>query len=99
MSFSLAFQLIVSNGASPFSLWAGHLLFDIPFTLVISTVATIAFASINQFHGVGQFWVSLVLYGISGTLYAYMFAVFVDSALGAWAGVAIFNALTFLVYL
>lgn len=81
------------------ALWTGHLLFEVPSVLLIATVATIAFAAIGQFHGVGELWVCLVLYGLSATLYAFLFAVFTGSVLGAWAGVAIFNAITFLIYL
>lgn len=67
--------------------------------LLVATVATIAFAAIGQLRGLGELWVCLVLYGLSATVYSFVFAVFVGSVLGAWAGVAIFNAITFLIYL
>lgn len=70
-----------------------------PGVLLVATVATIAFAAIGQFRGLGELWICLVLYGLSATVYSFISAVFVGSVLGAWAGVAIFNAITFLIYL
>ena len=89
-----------SNGASPVSLWLGHILFELPPILLVSTVITIVFSvATSQFSAPGDLWICLVLYGIASTLYAYLFALFLDSALAAWALVAGINVILFLLYL
>ncbi|ORX35007.1 hypothetical protein BD324DRAFT_633591 [Kockovaella imperatae] len=89
-----------SNGAAPVSLWLGHLLFELPGILFVSSVITIVyFVASSQFSGPGDLWICLVLYGIASTLYAYLFALFLDSALAAWALVAGTNVILFLLYL
>lgn len=87
-----------SNGARPAALWAGHLLFELPFIFLVATIVTIACAAVGQFTGLGQFWVCLVLYGISGTIYAYFFSLFLKTSFGAWAAVAFANGVVFLFY-
>lgn len=87
-----------SNGARPAALWAGHLLFELPFILLVATIVTIACAGVGQFTGLGQFWVCLVLYGISATIYAYLFSLFLKTSFGAWAAVASINGIVFLFY-
>lgn len=46
-----------SNGLhNPIGLWLGHLMFDTIFTLLMSTIVIIIFATAsNQFHGLGFF--------------------------------------------
>lgn len=91
---------IHSNGASPAALWLGHLLFELPAILLVSTVITIVFAVVsNQFFGPGTLWFCFVLYGISATLYSFLFALWLNSALAAWALVAGTNVILFLLYL
>jgi ATP-binding cassette subfamily A (ABC1) protein 3 len=88
-----------SNGLhNPIGLWLGHLMFDTIFTLIMSTIVIIVFAAAsNQFHGLGFFWLVMVLYGITGTLFAYCVSLVVVSPLAAFAAVAGYQIVMFLV--
>ncbi|KAG1725891.1 uncharacterized protein EDB91DRAFT_1086964 [Suillus paluster] len=80
----------LSNGLSdPIGLWIGHLLWDSIFSVTLATIIIIIFAvTTNQFHGLGFFWVVLVLYGIVGALFAYCVSLFMSSPLSSFAAVA-----------
>ncbi|KAF7340910.1 hypothetical protein MSAN_02075900 [Mycena sanguinolenta] len=90
-----------SNGLhNPIGLWLGHLAFDTIFTIIMSTIVIIIFAAVsNQFHGLVFFWLVMVLYGIAGTLFAYCVSVAVTSPLAAFAAVAGYQIVMFLLYL
>ncbi|KAJ4470921.1 hypothetical protein J3R30DRAFT_3710877 [Lentinula aciculospora] len=90
-----------SNGLSnTVGLWLGHLMFDWIFSIISATVTIIIFASVsNQFHGLGLFWVVLVLYGIASTLFAYCMSLLVSSPLAAFAAVAGYQVIMFILYL
>ncbi|KAF7436184.1 hypothetical protein PC9H_003010 [Pleurotus ostreatus] len=90
-----------SNGLSnPVGLWIGHLLFDSICGVIIATVVVIVFvAASNQFHGLGLLWLVLVLYGIVGALFAYSVALFMPSPLAAFAAVAGYQIIMFILYL
>ncbi|KAJ7045165.1 hypothetical protein C8F04DRAFT_989821 [Mycena alexandri] len=90
-----------SNGLyNPIGLWLGHLAFDSIFTVIMATVVIIIFAAAsNQFHGLGFFWLVLVLYGIAGTLFAYCTSLMVASPLAAFAAVAGYQFIMFLLYI
>ena len=89
-----------SNGASPAALWLGHILFELPAILLVSIVVTVIFATLSsQFNGIGVLFICFVLYGVASTLYSYMFALFLNSPLAAWALVAGINVILFLLYL
>ncbi|KAJ7360966.1 hypothetical protein DFH08DRAFT_1074070 [Mycena albidolilacea] len=90
-----------SNGLhNPIGLWLGHLAFDTIFTVIMSTVVIIVFAAVsNQFHGLGFFWLVMVLYGIAGTLFAYCASLLVTSPLAAFAAVAGYQIVMFLLYI
>ena len=91
---------VCSNGATPVALWLGHLLYEVPGILLVSTAITLIFTfASSQFSGTGQLWICFVLYGISGTLYSFLVALFLNSALAGWALVAGFNVILFLLYL
>ncbi|BEI81402.1 hypothetical protein CcaverHIS002_0205620 [Cutaneotrichosporon cavernicola] len=87
-----------SNGARPAAVWAGHLAFELPGIFIVATLITIACAGAGQFTGLGQFWVCLVLYGISATCYAFLFSLFFKTSFGAWAAIAVINGVIFLFY-
>ncbi|KAF8640810.1 hypothetical protein AX17_000459 [Amanita inopinata Kibby_2008] len=91
----------LSNGlTNPVGLWLGHLLFDTIFTLLLSTLIIIIIAAVtNQFRGLGFFWLILVLYGIAGALFAYCVSLLVSSPLAAFAVVAGYQIIIFLLYL
>ncbi|ORY26511.1 hypothetical protein BCR39DRAFT_541062 [Naematelia encephala] len=89
-----------SNGATPVSLWLGHLLHDTPSIILVSSLITILLATLShQFSAFGFVWICLVLYGISATLFAYCAALWLESALAGWAVVAGLNVILFLLYL
>ncbi|THU78042.1 P-loop containing nucleoside triphosphate hydrolase protein, partial [Dendrothele bispora CBS 962.96] len=90
-----------SNGLSnTVGLWMGHLMFDFIFSVISSTVIVIIFGAVsNQFHGLGIFWVVLILYGVAGTLFAYFVSLFVSSPLAAFAAVAGYQVVMFVLYL
>ncbi|KAF9022600.1 P-loop containing nucleoside triphosphate hydrolase protein [Hymenopellis radicata] len=91
-----------SNGLSdPIGLWLGHLSFDVIFSILSASiiVSIFAFAASDQFHGLGLFWLVLVLYGVAGTLLSYCFSLLVASPLGAFAASAGYQAVMFLLYL
>ncbi|KAK7686529.1 hypothetical protein QCA50_010128 [Cerrena zonata] len=91
----------LSNGlADPVGLWLGHLMFDSIFCIVIATLIIIIFAGVsNQFHGLGFFWVVLVLYGIVGALFSYCVSLAVTSPLAAFAACAGYQIIMFILYL
>ncbi|KAJ7077598.1 hypothetical protein C8R43DRAFT_1178602, partial [Mycena crocata] len=90
-----------SNGLhNPVGLWLGHLMFDSVFTVIMATIVVIVFAAAsNQFHGLGFFWLIMVLYGITGTLFAYCASLVVVSPLAAFATVAGYQIVMFLLYI
>ncbi|KAJ6479217.1 hypothetical protein C8R47DRAFT_1019314, partial [Mycena vitilis] len=90
-----------SNGLhNPIGLWLGHLAFDSIFTVIMATIVIIIFAAAsNQFHGLGFFWLVMVLYGIAGTLFAYGASLVVSSPLAAFAAVAGYQIVMFLLYI
>lgn len=90
----------ISNGASPVALWLGHLIFELPGIFFVSAIIVIIFSVItSQFHAPGDLFVCFVLYGVAVTLWAYFFALFLNSPLAAWALVAGINVILFLLYL
>lgn len=93
-------SLTISNGATPVGLWLGHLLFELPGIVLVSIVITVVFATVSsQFNGIGELFACFVLYGISATLYAFCFSLFLTSQLAAWALYAGISVILFLLYL
>ncbi|KAF9011286.1 hypothetical protein BDQ17DRAFT_1298756 [Cyathus striatus] len=91
----------MSNGlTNPIGLWLGHLMFDTISVVILSTIIIIVFAAAsNQFHGLGLFWVVMVLYGIAGALFSYCVSLIVASPLAAFAAVAGYQVVMFILYL
>jgi len=90
-----------SNGlTNPAGLWLGHLLFDGILGTILATFIIIVFAAAStQFHGAGYLWLVLVLYGFAAALFSYCFSLFTSSPLAAFAAVAGYQAVMFIVYL
>ena len=75
----------LSNGMTPAGLWLGHLLFDFPWIVLISTIVVIVFGTTtSQFYALGAFWAVCVLYGVAGALFAYVISTFGESAYNVW---------------
>ncbi|XP_006453888.1 hypothetical protein AGABI2DRAFT_196444 [Agaricus bisporus var. bisporus H97] len=91
----------LSNGLSnPMGLWFGHLMFDTIFSVILTTIIIIVFsATSNQFHGLGQFWFVMVLYGVTGALFAYCISLAMTTPLAAFAAVAGYQVVMFILYL
>ncbi|KAH8119799.1 P-loop containing nucleoside triphosphate hydrolase protein [Phellopilus nigrolimitatus] len=90
----------LSNGlADPVGLWLGHLMFDSMFSVAAATIIIIVFATVTtQLHGLGLFWVVLALYGITGALFAYCVSLVTASPLAAFAVVAGYQVIMFVLY-
>ncbi|KAG8700285.1 hypothetical protein FRC11_013061, partial [Ceratobasidium sp. 423] len=89
----------LSNGMTPAGLWLGHLLFDFPWVVLISTIVTIIFATVtSQFYALGVLWVVMVLYGVAGALFAYVISTFVNSPLAAFAVAGGYNVVISVLY-
>ncbi|GLB43544.1 putative ABC-2 family transporter protein [Lyophyllum shimeji] len=91
----------MSNGlADPVGLWLGHLMFDTIISTILATIIIIVFATAsNQFQGLGFLWFVMVLYGITGALFAYCVSLLVASPLAAFATVAGYQVIMFVLYL
>ncbi|KAG8705174.1 hypothetical protein FRC09_003117, partial [Ceratobasidium sp. 395] len=89
----------LSNGMTPAGLWLGHLLFDLPWITLISTVICAVFGIVTkQFYALGAFWVVLELYGVAGALFAYVVSTFVDSPLASFAVTGGYNGMMSILY-
>ncbi|KDR85831.1 hypothetical protein GALMADRAFT_234928 [Galerina marginata CBS 339.88] len=91
----------LSNGLTdPIGLWLGHLLFDSIPVVILSTIITIVFAvASNQFHGLGFLWFIMVLYGLTAALFSYCVSLMVASPLAAFATVAGYQFVIFILYI
>ncbi|KIM38139.1 hypothetical protein M413DRAFT_420628 [Hebeloma cylindrosporum] len=89
-----------SNGlTNPIGLWLGHLMFDMISSVLLSTIIIIIFATVaHQFYGLGFLWLVLVLYGVSAALFAYCLSLMVSSPLAAFAIVAGYQFIIFVLY-
>ncbi|KAK6508089.1 hypothetical protein TWF506_010193 [Arthrobotrys conoides] len=89
-----------SNGVRAGSLWIAYTLFDFMFILVISVVVTIILvASTSVWWNVGHLFAILMLYGLAAVLFAYIVSLLAKSQLAAFAMVAGYNAVLFLLYM
>jgi ATP-binding cassette, subfamily A (ABC1), member 3 len=89
-----------SNGIRPLPLWASYTLFDLSFVLLGAALSvSIIRAVTNVFYGLGYLFFVFFLYGLVGTLGAYVVSLFAGSQLAAFAIAAGFQAVMFLVYL
>lgn len=87
-----------SNGARPSALWAGHVLSEVPGILIVSSfIAIVCAAATDQFHGMGLFWLCMVLYGVSATLWGYLLTLRARTPVAAFAVYATFNLFVLLV--
>ncbi|QRV97372.1 ABC transporter [Ceratobasidium sp. AG-Ba] len=89
----------LSNGMTPAGLWLGHLLFDLPWVVLIATIITIVFGvATSQFYALGALWAVMVLYGIAGALFAYVISTFVKSPLAGFAVAGGYNVIMSVLY-
>ncbi|SNX85939.1 related to ATP-binding cassette, sub-family A [Melanopsichium pennsylvanicum] len=91
--------MALTNGMRATPLWLGHLFAEVPVILIstIPVALVYAYAS-QQFAGEGVFWVVLFLHGVSSTLQSFVVSLFAPNQLAAFAIVAAWNVLAFLIY-
>ncbi|TFK24250.1 nod factor export ATP-binding protein I [Coprinopsis marcescibilis] len=92
----------LSNGLSdPIGLWLGHLLFDTISVVIASTIIVIVLQAVapNNFFGLGFLWFIMVIYGITAALFAYCASLWMASPLAAFAAVAGYQFVVFVLYL
>ncbi|KZT61334.1 P-loop containing nucleoside triphosphate hydrolase protein [Calocera cornea HHB12733] len=91
-----------SNGLTPLGLWLGHLLFEMPFILIISSLISLVFAfgqQSSQFYSTAVLWVVITLYGMASALFSFCVTLLlVTSGLAAFALVAGYQVILFLLY-
>lgn len=87
-----------SNGARPSALWAGHVLSEVPGILLVSSfIAIVCAAATDQFHAMGLFWLCMVFYGVSATLWGYLITLRARTPVAAFAVYVTFNMVVFLI--
>ncbi|KAF3942382.1 hypothetical protein ABW19_dt0205534 [Dactylella cylindrospora] len=89
-----------SNGVRAGSLWTAYTFFDFIFVLIITIVATIIMvASTSVWWSVGYLYACFMLYGLAAVLFAYIVSLLAKSQLAAFAMVAGYQAVMFLLYM
>ncbi|KAG8890900.1 hypothetical protein FRB98_002920 [Tulasnella sp. 332] len=91
----------LSNGLTPTGLHLGHLLAEMPMILVSSAImiAVWGVKASAQFADLGLMWFIFVLYGAAGALFSYAVSQFMSSALKAFATLAVYNVILYILYL
>ncbi|KAG8916323.1 hypothetical protein FRC02_004045 [Tulasnella sp. 418] len=91
----------LSNGLTPLGLHLGHLLAELPLILITMTIIIIVFTTVAapQFAAPGLLWLVLVLYGIAGTLLAFVGALLLSSPLIAFATYGAFSVVISILYI
>ncbi|KAK9467174.1 hypothetical protein V1512DRAFT_262126 [Lipomyces arxii] len=89
-----------SNGLRVVPLWTAYLLFDTALVLVSSVVCIIIFAATTPYwYGLGYLFIIMFLYGVASILFAFVVSLIAATQLAAFAIVAAFQCIYFLVYL
>jgi ABC-type multidrug transport system ATPase subunit len=88
-----------SNGVRALSLWLAYISFDFCLVVASSVIAIIIFRVVSDiwFH-IGYLFVVFFLYGLCGTLCAYLVSLFTKSQLAAFAFAAGGQCVVFLIY-
>ncbi|TKY84527.1 hypothetical protein EX895_006429 [Sporisorium graminicola] len=91
--------MALTNGMRAIPFWLGHLIAELP-VIVISTVpvAVVYTRVSDQFTGGGVFWVVLFLHGVASTLQSFVVSLLAPNQLAAFAIVAAWNVLAFLIF-
>ena len=88
-----------SNGVRAGPLWLAYILFDFLIVLLVSAISVIIFTGTsNVLYGPGYLFVIFALYGLSGTLMAYVVSLFTTSQLATFAFAAGGQCVFFLIY-
>ena len=91
--------MMLTNGMRALPFWLGHLLAELPVMILASVPVALVYAFVSdQFAGVGVFWVTLFLYALAATLQSFVVSLFAPNQLAAFAIMAAWNVLAFLIY-
>ncbi|KAL2759476.1 hypothetical protein ACRALDRAFT_1074244 [Sodiomyces alcalophilus JCM 7366] len=89
-----------SNGVRPLPLWMAYIAFDFGIVLVSSAIAIALWAALSDiWYHVGYVYLIFILYGLSSILLAYCISLFTKTQLGAYASVALYQVVVFLIYM
>ncbi|KAL4996214.1 hypothetical protein BDV10DRAFT_172649 [Aspergillus recurvatus] len=89
-----------SNGVRALSLWLAYISFDFCLVVASSVLAVIIFRAVTDiWYHIEYLFVVFFLYGLCGTLCAYLVSLFTKSQLAAFAFAAGFQCVMFLIYL
>ncbi|KAK9453826.1 hypothetical protein V1511DRAFT_461509 [Dipodascopsis uninucleata] len=93
-------SLHYSNGLRVLPLWISYTIFDFLVSLIgIVIVTGIIGGTVSGLFGFGYFFVVLMLFGLTATLFSYIFARFCTSQLAAFAITSAYQCIWFLIYL
>ncbi|KAF3911216.1 hypothetical protein ABW20_dc0102971 [Dactylellina cionopaga] len=93
-------NLHYSNGVDAGSLWIAYTVFDFLFILLITIVSTIILAaSSSVWWNIGYLYAVFMLYGLASVLFAYVVSLLAKSQLAAFAMVAGYQCVLFLLYM
>ncbi|SJX63695.1 related to ATP-binding cassette, sub-family A [Sporisorium reilianum f. sp. reilianum] len=91
--------MALTNGMRATPLWLGHLLAELPVIVVSTAAVAVVYTRVSdQFAGAGVFWVVLFLHGVASTLQSFVVSLLAPNQLAAFAIVAAWNVLAFLVF-
>ncbi|KAL4978006.1 hypothetical protein BDW66DRAFT_158588 [Aspergillus desertorum] len=89
-----------SNGVRAISLWLAYISFDFCLVVASSVLAVIIFRAVtNIWYHIEYLFAVIFLYGLCGTLCAYLVSLFTKLQLAAFAFAAGFQCVMFLIYL
>ncbi|ROT43326.1 ABC transporter [Sodiomyces alkalinus F11] len=89
-----------SNGVRPLPLWLAYIAFDFSIVLVSSAICIALWAALSDiWYHVGYLYLIFILYGLASILLAYCVSLFSKTQLGAYASVALYQAVVFLIYM
>ncbi|KAL4817811.1 hypothetical protein BDW67DRAFT_159172 [Aspergillus spinulosporus] len=89
-----------SNGVRTLSLWLAYISFDFCIVVASSVLAVIIFRAVTDiWYHIEYLFAVFFLYGLCGTLCAYLVSLFTKSQLAAFAFAAGFQCVMFLIYL
>ena len=89
----------LTNGMRALPLWLGHLLSELPVIIIATVPVAVVYTQVSdQFAGGGVLWLVLFLHGVASTLQSFVVSLVAPNQLAAFAIVAAWNVLAFLVF-
>ncbi|KAF3905176.1 hypothetical protein AA313_de0204296 [Arthrobotrys entomopaga] len=89
-----------SNGVRASSLWIAYTIFDFLFILLITVISTVILAATSSvWWNIGYLYAVFMLYGLAAVLLGYIVSLLAKSQLAAFAMMAGYQAVMFLLYM